>query len=1059
MSGMTRWARSGATSTPRPGELSALVDPAGARQEFSYGAHGELAAVVDALGNVTTRSYDVLGNLAGIVAPDGAAWSLGYDALCRLTSVQDPAGATWRREYDVSGNLTASVDPLGGRSTARVDLSGRVSALDDGLTSSSFDFDVWGRCLAQRRPDGTAAGATYDRCGRRVAIEDPMGGVTRLEYTAAGRLRRAIAPSGRAEAFEYDSCGRLAARVDGAGRRWEYRYDADGAVVELIAPDGENERFRYDDAGRVIERHAGRALTTYAYDAAGRVVELFDRVAGRRRFSYDAVGRLVAAIDANGGTTRYAYDARGRLVEVVDPLGGRVAREYDPLGRLVAGTDPLGRTTRLTYDDAGRLTERVDGSGRRLRWTYDASGRVRTYGADGQPPITIERDELGRPLRIDEPGAPSNRLSWDRAGRLVERSRGELSLRWRYDEDGRRVGIGFPDGTETVYAHDDGGRLSALAHPALGRIDLQRDDAGRLTGAHGAGLRARWDYEDGELARYELDAGGRRRSARLTRDEFGRVTAAELDGSAIAYAYDDGGQLVSAGSRRFTYDANGRLTHDGEAGYEYDDAGQLRLTVHSSGETTRLTYDGAGRRVREERGPRVRTFEWDAFGRLSGVDERTVTVDALGELAAVDGAPLLWDTADPLSPLSWLDGAAVVGHGAPWALAGQGEASWLAPDWQGSVGGERDPFGGGIGHDGVQLGYRGELELDGLCWLRNRVYDPGSRAFLTTDPLPGVPGTPWSANPYHYAGNNPVGLADPLGLRPVTDKELDGYRDQMASPLQKATEWVGDNWEYIAAGALVIGGIAVMATGVGGPLGAAMIGGALMSGGVSAGVQKATTGEVDWGKVAVDGMIGGLAGGAGAGAGALIGQSARVAAMNPFTRGVAINGTEAVVEGMASRGLTGENPFNPRGMAEDLIGTGKAKAPGGDLGSTAARFSGDSGGRGISIYRTAKRENAQDELDHGLNPANHEVDLLFGGEGHAYLGGESVARDWVGRGGYADYYTEFRMKPEFKSEFHDAYKADYDGNTTDPDRFEYQIPHSQIERFNELTESRHRIDP
>jgi hypothetical protein len=47
--------------------------------------------------------------------------------------------------------------------------------------------------------------------------------------------------------------------------------------------------------------------------------------------------------------------------------------------------------------------------------------------------------------------------------------------------------------------------------------------------------------------------------------------------------------------------------------------------------------------------------------------------------------------------------------------------------------------------------------------------------------------------------------------------------------------------------------------------------------------------------------------------------------MNPFTRGVAINGTDAVVEGKASRGLTGENPFNPRGMAEDLIGTGKAK--------------------------------------------------------------------------------------------------------------------------------------
>ena len=116
-------------------------------------------------------------------------------------------------------------------------------------------------------------------------------------------------------------------------------------------------------------------------------------------------------------------------------------------------------------------------------------------------------------------------------------------------------------------------------------------------------------------------------------------------------------------------------------------------------------------------------------------------------------------------------------------------------------------------------------------------------------------------------------------------------------------------------------------------------------------MQKATTGEVDWGKVAVDGVIGGLAGGAGAGAGALIGQSARVAAMNPFTRGVAINGTEAVVEGMASRGLTGENPFNPRGMAEDLIGTGKAKAPGGDLGGTPRVSPGDFEGRGERDHR------------------------------------------------------------------------------------------------------------
>jgi RHS repeat-associated protein len=908
------------------GRLAALVDPTGAREEFTYGEHGALAAAADALGNVTTRSYDVFGNLAGIAAPDGATWSFGYDALCRPTSTEDPSGATWRREYDVNGNVCAAVDPLGTRATATLDLAGRVSALDDGLTSSAFDFDALGRCISQRRPDGSGAKAAYDRCGRRIAVEDPMGGVTRFEYTPAGRLRRAVAPSGRTEEFEYDHCGRLAARVDGARRRWRFRYDADGNVVEQVAPDGALSRFRYDEAGRVVELQApGRGRTTYAYDAAGRVVEISDRVAGTRRFAYDAAGRLAAATDANGGVTRYGYDARGRLTEVADPMGGRVTREYDAAGRLGAETDPLGRTTKLSYDAAGRLTERVDGSGRRMRWSYDESGRVRAYGAAGEEPITIRRDELGRPLGIDEPGAPSNRLRWDRAGRLVERRRGELALQWRYDEDGRRAALAYPDGSETRCSYDDGGRLSALEHPATGPIDLRRDPAGRLVGASADGMHARWEYAAGELTEYEIDAGGRSRSARLTRDDLGRVTAAELDGTAIAYTYDAAGQLASAGSRRFSYDANGRLTHDGETAYEYDDAGQLRLLVRSSGETTRFTYDGAGRRVCEETDGVTRTFTWDALGRLSGVEERTVAVDALGELAAVDGTPLMWDTADPMGPLSWLGDAAVVGHGAPWALAGADGAEWLAPDWQGTV--------AGASSAGPRLGQRGEVELDGLTWLRSRVYDAATYAFLSRDPLPGVPGTPWSANPYHYAGNNPVGLADPLGLRPVTDQELAAYRDQMANPLQKATEWVGDNWEYIAAGAMVVGGIALMATGFGGPVGAAMIGGALLSAGASTGIQKATTGDVDWGQVVVDGAIGGLAGGAGVGAGALLSGGSKLAA---FGRGALAGGVESVAGGAANRGLRGENVFDPAGMGQDLLLGGVTGGVGGRLGDEAA---------------------------------------------------------------------------------------------------------------------------
>jgi RHS repeat-associated protein len=680
-----------------------------------------------------------------------------------------------------------------------------VTGLDDGLTATAFELDELGRMVARIHPDGTRTRWEYDRCDRPTTIHDPTGAITRIEYTAGGRVRREVAPSGRVDEREYDRCGRLCARIDGAGRRWEHRYDADGALTERIEPSGAVARFTYDLAGRLRESSdPGSGVARYDYDEAGRTVAITDRVAGTRRFDYDAAGRLVAATDANGATTRYAYDERDRVVEIAPPLGGSTVRSYDAIGRLVAETDPLGRVTTLAYDAAGRLVELVDGRGRATLWSYDAAGRVRSFGAAGREPITIERDALGREIAIREPGAPANRLCWDEAGRLVERSRGELTMRWRYTADGERAALGYPDGTETTYSYDQAGFLAGTDHPAVGAIAYERDAAGRLVGATGAGMRARWRYEEGDLAEYELVAGGRRRTAQLTRDPLGRVVAATMDGEARRYSYDLAGQLLSAetpdGLFSFSYDANGRLVCEtsriGTTEYEYDAAGQLRARRGAA--VTAWEYDGAGRRVGETSGDFSRTWRWDDLGRLVRIESSDapagdvratdVTVDALGELAEVGGTPLLWDTADVLSPLTWMDTSAVIGNGSPWALASAGAARWLAPDWQGTVGdAPRDPLGAVSGGPdlggGPRLGYRGELEFEGETWLRSRAYEPASRSFLQPDPLPGVPGTAWSANPYHYAGNNPIGLCDPLGLRPITDAELQHYRDRMSHNL------------------------------------------------------------------------------------------------------------------------------------------------------------------------------------------------------------------------------------------------------------------------------------
>jgi RHS repeat-associated protein len=619
----------------------------------------------------------------------------------------------------------------------------------------------------------------------------------------------------------HDARGRLTARVDGIGQRCELRHDPDGLLVELISPTGLVETFERDGCGRVTRhRVPGQGATAYGYDPAGRVVAVTDRH-GRREFTRDPAGRIVAATDALGHTTGYAYDQRGHLVEVTDPLGGVTRYAHDECGRVTAVTDPLGRTTRYGRDEAGRVREQHDPTGARRRVTRDPSGRPSAVTATADAvsmTIRVERDVLARPIRITEtrtsagPDAPkatfsaSNapkatfgdsgsrcetiELRWDAAGRLVERRTGDTAVRWSYDPDGLRTGLTHPDGTVTSSRRDGAGRVVALEHPLLGRLDLQRDPDGRLLGLTGPGVAARWSYTDGGLTGHEWrgQPDQTTRLTRLTRDEHGRVVAADTGGRTRLFGYDPAGQLVHTadptGERRFTYDPAGRLVTetgpDGQRDHTYDAAGQLRTSTGPDGPRD-YRYDQAGRRVAEQGADDGRSYRWDPFGRLTGVDTAVdgITrstpfhVDALGELTHAGGVPLAWDTAEPTAPPVALGDQAVVGNGHPWALASE----VLDVDWRHTVGGGADPWGQDAAGTDVGLGFRGELVVDGLVWLRARAYDPATRAFLTPDPLEAVPGTAYAANPYHYAGNDPVNQLDPLGLRPVTDAELAGEHD------------------------------------------------------------------------------------------------------------------------------------------------------------------------------------------------------------------------------------------------------------------------------------------
>ncbi|HEY9293149.1 MAG TPA: DUF6531 domain-containing protein [Microlunatus sp.] len=956
------------------GRLAATVDPTGARTEVEYGDDGEESRTIDPLGRLVERRLDDLGNLAAVELPDGSSWRFSHDSLSRLTRTTTPDGHSWTWRFDDDGAPAGVIDPLGHEISVSTDPSGGIVSRD-ATGAVTHRFDELGRPIAVGQLDESAAITTYDRCGRPVEFLDPEGALTRIERDAAGRPVTVTSPVGDVTRLCYDDCGRRSAIIDPLGNRTTISYDADSRPVRVTLPTGEVGWTSYDSCGRTTATFApGVGTTSYSYDAAGRVIGAKDPSNGRRRFRYDAAGQLTAVVNGNGGVTRFGYDAAGRNTTITDPLGNTTWREFDAENRCIAETDALGRTTRAGYDAAGRQTWQEEPGGRRTEWTYDEAGRVASITVGGRLVSSISRDLLNRRVTITDhtrsDRVTTHELEWNRRDQLIRQQRDGDAVTWSYDAAGRRTSMTTPDGRRTAYGYDAAHRITSIDHPLLGRLTVTRDGVGRMVAATAGDQSQSWTYASGFVSSHTLSRADGSVRTTINRDADGRITQidkADADGSgqSTTFDYDDACQLVATrlvdglGEHvsRWRYDLAGRLiaeTQDGRpCQYVYDAAAQL-ISSTDVGGTARHSYDGAGRRVRTSFADgRVRDYSWSPTGYLSGVTDRAgdrvrttgMHVDGTGQLASITGEsgelPTFWDTAAPYAAgLVQAGGTSVLATGAATGIGDQ----WTASGWRSSRTTGTDPWSadGGLSTElpslpgDVTIGAAGELGIAGLEWLHARAYDPSTRGFLSVDPLEPVVGAGWAGNPYSYAGNDPLHALDPTGLKPVSEADLEAARRPWYEKAWDAsTHWVKDNWEYLAGGAMVIAGGVLVATGVGGPAGMMLI-----SAGADTIIQKATTGQVNWGEVAVSGALGGVGG---------LGVAAKVGATG--LKAAAITG--AVSGGVGGAGMgayrysTGPGPHTVTGF---LSATGTGAVEGAVLGGA-----GGAAGHGIVTGARALR--------------------------------------------------------------------------------------------------------
>jgi RHS repeat-associated protein len=926
------------------GRLLAVTEPNGARTELRRGPHGDVVAVVDALGATTTLEHDPLGNVERVVAADGAKFTFTHDGLGRLVAATDPEGSTWLREHDADGRLVALVDPDGGRGERELDTRGRPVVERSPLGAERRTVrDAAGRVVGVEAPDGARTVVTRDAVGRVTAVEDPTGAVTRYGYTAAGRLASVTAADGSWRSYEYDAAGRLVAEVRD-GHRLERRLDAAGHLVGVRGPvvDGEV-RLERDPRGHVtaiVDAAGGR--TEVVRDHAGRPLEVRAPSGATRRLDHDARGHLVGAVDALGHRTTWERDVRGRPVAVTDALGGVTRLERDSRGRLVAATTPTGARTEVTWTPGGRLAAvAAPGvSGRRLR--YDGDGRLVGVEPDTGPAVRYDLDRVGRITGVDD-GRTTLRIGYDARGRLTSVTGPDG--RRTTDRLGRELVRTDVDGTVTRTVLDPAGRPVAVSDPQLGEVDIVRDAAGRPVEVTASGLTRRWRWEAGRLRGFVQTTAAGELEVDLDRDVDGRVTRVTAGDRVRTVGRDAAGQVREVVDRagdaevrtwRYAYDDLGRCTReDGPRGtrrFTYDGASRL-VRVDGPDGSVAVDHDGAGRRTAERDG-HDRTYGWGPAGHLDrlavGHDDLDLEHDATGLPVQVGGAPVGWWSDGVAPQLARVGDARLVGPtDARAALpVDGGVTTWLLPPEVGRLLAE-DPFdpgrtaGTGVPEGrGAVVGGDGHLRVAGLTWLGARTYDGWSHRFLSVDPLAAVPGDPVVADPYHLAVNDPFGLVDPLGLRPLSDedfRELEAAANRGA--FESGWDWAGDVWdewgEEITAGLVVAAGVGLLFV----PGGQAVGAGILVSSATSIGTQYLLDGEVAWDQVAMSGVIGGFSGGVGGVATGAASNALRTTALQGWQQTVTATAIGGGASGLTGSGLTQavEGEFDPARLAVDTL--------------------------------------------------------------------------------------------------------------------------------------------
>ncbi|HXP89912.1 MAG TPA: RHS repeat-associated core domain-containing protein, partial [Fibrobacteria bacterium] len=720
----------------------------------------------------------------------------------------------------------------------------------------------------------------YDAAGRKVEVVDALGRSTRTHYDPYDRVTLVGYPDGGFDSTEYDADGRKAATVDAMGRRTEFAYDDAGQLTGVKEPSGDITTYAYDGSGnRISQTDAKHRTTTFHFDALNRQTAKVYVDGAVDSTEFDIAGNVSRHIAPNGDITVYRYDLLNREVLRTLPSGKTVATTWNVDGSRATILDEQG-LTQYGYDVRGRLASQTNPDGTVLGYSYDASGNI----AKRTTPWGTTRyayDAVGRVDSVLDTRAGTVTQSWDALGRLasVQRPNGVFS-QYGYSARGLLDTVTHTKGGQSLasftYAHDLSG-LRTGANEAWGSsvtpVGWTHDANQRLTQETKASTANGWGY-----------------------DEVSNRTSQTSGGSTIQAFFDNRDRLTTLGTSSFTWDVAGRLTSRTEGGQTthlgWQDDDRLTQVDLSGGTSVGYTYDPQGLMVSRADGNGTENYTWDAtlpYGQIVGITDGAGTLKSRQVWGMERLAEIRNDT-----------------------------VRWLLTDGLGNVRAITDSTGKIIGREDFdawgnptldsgatsRFGYRGEWSdpATGLVYLRARWMDPTTGRFVSEDPFEGRIRNPVTLHRYLYANSGPVNIVDHSGYDGELGEEMAGMAgDDILSTMATVS------FRRLAFTGVVGGGA----------------GGAGYVASVIA--QKYNAPERSWSSIWDTRLFA-----IGVGSGAATGIALEFDAVADAGV-VLVNVSSSLFTGLIKRGVTGEDPLDPKSILFDAISSYVGVTIGGQL--------------------------------------------------------------------------------------------------------------------------------